>query len=125
MRIARHRQDTEYRRKKAPLNQLFEGSPRLRALLRWVIRVGRRRGALKSTTLRQYHAKAERRLNALVVLPTAQPVGRALQATVKAWRTKFFVFFEDPDVPATNNACEREIRPSVVFRKVTGGFRSP
>ena len=26
--------------------------------------------------------------------------------------------------PATNNACEREIRPSVVFRKVTGGFRS-
>ena len=27
-------------------------------------------------------------------------------------------------MPATNNACEREIRPSVVFRKVTGGFRS-
>jgi transposase len=23
-----------------------------------------------------------------------------------------------------NNAAEREIRPSVVFRKVTGGFRS-
>jgi transposase IS66 family protein len=39
-------------------------------------------------------------------------------------RSKFFVFLEDPDVPATNNACEREIRPSVVFRKVTGGFRS-
>ena len=47
-----------------------------------------------------------------------------LQIAVKAWRTKFFVFLEDPDVPATNNACEREIRPSVVFRKVTGGFRS-
>ena len=100
-------------------------APRLRALLRWAIRVGRRRGALKSTTLRQYHAKAERRLDALVVLPTAHPAGRALQAAVKAWRTKFFVFLEDPDVPATNNACEREIRPSVVFRKVTGGFRSP
>ena len=27
-------------------------------------------------------------------------------------------------MPATNNACKREIRPSVVFRKVTGGFRS-
>jgi transposase len=27
-------------------------------------------------------------------------------------------------VPATNNVCERELRPSVVFRKVTGGFRS-
>jgi len=28
-------------------------------------------------------------------------------------------------VPATNNESEREVRPSVVFRKVTGGFRSP
>ena len=27
-------------------------------------------------------------------------------------------------MPATNNISEREIRPSVVFRKVTGGFRS-
>ncbi len=56
--------------------------------------------------------------------PTPHPAGRELQAAVKAWRTKFFVFLEVPDVPATNNACEREIRPSVVFRKVTGGFRS-
>jgi transposase len=28
------------------------------------------------------------------------------------------------DVPYTNNACERALRPSVIFRKVTGGFRS-
>ena len=27
-------------------------------------------------------------------------------------------------MPATNNISEREIRPSVVFRKVTNGFRS-
>ena len=34
--------------------------------------------------------------------------------------------FEDllTRVPATNNISEREIRPSVVFRKVTNGFRS-
>ena len=30
----------------------------------------------------------------------------------------------DRRVPATNNISEREIRPSVVFRKVTNGFRS-
>jgi len=100
-------------------------APRLRALLRWAIRVGRRRATLRPTTLRQYHVQAERRLDALVVMPIAHPAGRDLQAAVKAWRTKFFVFLEDPDVPPTNNACEREIRPSVVFRKVTGGFRSP
>ncbi|HDZ73755.1 MAG TPA: hypothetical protein ENH55_13500 [Aurantimonas coralicida] len=31
---------------------------------------------------------------------------------------------EDRRVSATNNVAEREIRPSVVFCKVTGGFRS-
>jgi transposase len=99
-------------------------APRLRELLRWAIRIGRRRDVLRATTLRSYHARAERRLDALVATPAAHPAGRELQTAVKAWRTKFFVFLEDPDVPATNNACEREIRPSVVFRKVTGGFRS-
>jgi transposase len=99
-------------------------APRLRELLRWAIRIGRRRDALRPTTLATYHARAERRLDALVATPAAHPAGRDLQTAVKAWRTKFFVFLEDPGVPATNNACEREIRPSVVFRKVTGGFRS-
>jgi len=28
------------------------------------------------------------------------------------------------DVPATNNVSERHLRPSVIFRKVTNGFRS-
>ncbi len=96
----------------------------LRDLLRWAIRIGQRRQTLQLTTLRRYHVRAERRLDALVAIPAAHPAGRDLQTAVKAWRTKFFVFLEDPGVPATNNACEREIRPSVVFRKVTGGFRS-
>ena len=28
------------------------------------------------------------------------------------------------DVPPTNNVSERALRPSVIFRKVTNGFRS-
>jgi transposase len=56
--------------------------------------------------------------------PAPHPAGRKLQAQVKAWRTKFFLFLENRRVSATNNVSEREIRPSVVFRKVTGGFRS-
>ena len=99
-------------------------APRLRELLRWAIRIARRRETLRPTTLQQYHARAERRLDGLVTMPAAHPAGRALQDMLKAWRTKFFVFLEHPDVPPTNNSCEREIRPSVVFRKVTGGFRS-
>ena len=29
-----------------------------------------------------------------------------------------------PRRPTTNNTCERALRPSVIFRKVTGGFRA-
>lgn len=99
-------------------------APKVRDLLRWTISIGRRRDTLKDTTLEQYLGKAERRLDKLVGTPAAHPAGRVLQAQIKAWRGKFFVFMTDRRVPATNNISEREIRPSVVFRKVTNGFRS-
>jgi transposase len=99
-------------------------APKIRDHLRWAIRVGRRRGDLKDSTLAAYAAKADARLDDLVAGPVAHPAGKVLQKQVKAWRTKFFVFMTNRDVPATNNVSEREIRPSVVFRKVTNGFRS-
>jgi transposase len=34
------------------------------------------------------------------------------------------VFITDRAVSATNNVSERALRPSVIFRKVTNGFRS-
>ena len=34
------------------------------------------------------------------------------------------MFVTDRGVPATNNVSERALRPSVIFRKVTNGFRS-
>ena len=99
-------------------------APKIRDHLRWAIRVGKRRAELKDSTLAAYAAKAERRLDALLGQPAAHPAGKVLQRQVKAWRTKFFVFLADRRVPPTNNVSEREIRPSVVFRKVTNGFRS-
>jgi transposase len=88
------------------------------------IRVGKRRESLKDSTLISYAAKADRRLDTLLTMPVAHPAGKTLQRQIKAWRTKFFVFLEDRRVPPTNNISEREIRPSVIFRKVTNGFRS-
>ena len=99
-------------------------APALAKLLAWTIAIGRRRAELKDSTLRQYRIKADCRLDRLLATPAPHPAGCTLQAQVKAWRTKFFVFIEDRRVSATNNVAEREIRPSVVFRKVTGGFRS-
>jgi transposase len=39
-------------------------------------------------------------------------------------RERLLVFMTRRDVEPTNNASERELRPSVIFRKVTNGFRS-
>ncbi|MBX9814526.1 MAG: IS66 family transposase [Sphingomonas sp.] len=99
-------------------------APKIRDHLRWAIRVGKRRGSLKDTTLAAYATKADGQLTRLMRMPIAHPAGQVLLRQIKAWRAKFFVFLTNRDVPATNNISEREIRPSVVFRKVTNGFRS-
>lgn len=39
-------------------------------------------------------------------------------------RQQLLLFLHRLDVPYDNNACERALRPSVIHRKVTGGFRS-
>jgi transposase len=99
-------------------------APKVREHLRWAIRVGKRRCDLKDTTLAAYAAKADNVLTRLMRIPIAHPAGKVLLKQIKAWRGKFFVFLSNREVPATNNISEREIRPSVVFRKVTNGFRS-
>ena len=40
----------------------------------------------------------------------------------KEWLFRFVI---DPEVELTNNRAERAIRPSVIYRKVSGGTRSP
>ena len=39
-------------------------------------------------------------------------------------RSKLLVFLTRRDAEPTNNVSERTLRPSVIFRKVTNGFRS-
>ena len=39
-------------------------------------------------------------------------------------RVRLLVFLKRRDVEPTNNESERALRPSVIFRKVTNGFRS-
>ncbi len=92
-------------------------------LLLRAIAIGRRRDTLKDTTLAQYLADLERRLNRLMAaIPIGEP-GRKLRKRIAANRPYLFVFITNRDVPYTNNVSERNLRPSVIFRKVTNGFR--
>ncbi len=96
-----------------------------RVLLLRAVAIGRRRDALKDSTLAQYHADLERRLDRLLAGATpAHPAARRLFRAMRRDRDDLFRFVTHRDVPYTNNACERALRPSVIFRKVTGGFRA-
>ena len=97
-------------------------APFKRLLLR-AIAIGRRRQTLKDTTLAQYHADLQRRLDRIMAaVPLGEP-GRKLRKRIAANRGHLFVFVTNRDVPYTNNVSERHLRPSVIFRKVTNGFR--
>ena len=99
-------------------------APALRRLLCWAVAVGRRRPNLKDSTLAQYRATAERRLDRILAMPTATTAGAELHRQTRRWRSQFFTFMVDRAVPPTNNGPEQALRPSVIFRKVTNGFRS-
>lgn len=96
----------------------------LRRLLLRAIAIGRRRDALKDGTLLQYRADLDRRLDRIMAAAPACREGEKLRRRIGRDRAHLFVFVTDREVPATNNVSERNLRPSVIFRKVTNGFRA-
>ena len=100
-------------------------APGFHRLLLRAVAIGKRRDALKDTTLAQYHADLERRLSRLLSGPApTQKAARRLFRAMRRDRDDLFRFVTRRDVPYTNNACERALRPSVIFRKVTNCFRA-
>jgi transposase len=93
-------------------------------LLLCAIAIGRRRPKLKDATLEAYRASLDRRLTELLARPCRGEVGQKLKRRILRDRQHLFVFVTDRTVDATNNVSERMLRPSVIFRKVTNGFRS-
>ncbi len=99
-------------------------APGFLKLLQRAAGIGQRRPELKDTTLTQYRADLDCKLDRLLAVNPTAEAGRKLARGIRKCRGDLFVFVTRRDVPATNNDCERALRPSVIFRKVTGGFRS-
>ncbi len=99
-------------------------APRLKALLLRAVLLARRRLELKASTRREYRRRLERDLDAVLALRPGNRHGRRLRKRYLAVRDGLFTFLEHPEVPPDNNGSERDLRPMVTYRKVTGGFRS-
>jgi transposase len=99
-------------------------APGMKHLLQRAVRIAHRRPRLADTTLTAYHGRLQRALDELLkIVPDSKP-GLKLQRVIKRFRQNLFVFLTDRAVSPTNNGSEQALRPCVIFRKVTNGFRS-
>ncbi|MGH6783410.1 MAG: IS66 family transposase [Sphingomicrobium sp.] len=99
-------------------------APGFKFLLKRALAIARRRDRLSDATLIAYGRDLDARLAKLLALEPDSKAGAKLAKGIAKCRDKLFVFLTRRDVPPTNNVSERALRPSVIFRKVTNGFRS-
>jgi transposase len=81
-------------------------------------------GFAASTIIRKKR-ELESSLAALLVAATECELARHLQAKIARARDQLLTFCDYPgEVEATNNGSERKLRPCVIQRKVTNGYRA-
>ena len=77
-----------------------------------------------ATTARKKR-ELEKQLEALLASPTGCDLARELQAKIGRARHQLLTFCDFPgEVDITNNGSERKLRPCVIQRKVTNGYRA-
>ena len=78
-----------------------------------------------ASTIARKKRELESSLAALLVAATACELARQLQAKIARARDQLLTFCDYPgEVDATNNGSERKLRPCVIQRKVTNGYRA-
>lgn len=102
-----------------------EYAARMHRLTRLAIHLSKRRDELRTELYRHQAARLKRVADQVGFgALTANPFGEGLQRRYRRLREHWWVFLERADVSPTNNRSEQALRPSVIHRKVTGGFRS-
>lgn len=99
-------------------------APRMKRLLLRAIALQRRRQTLSQSTVKQYCSRLRGALREILNLKPKQSDGKRLLKRYQKVQVHLLLFLEDETVPPTNNSSEQALRWSVVFRKVTHGFRS-
>ena len=80
---------------------------------------------LAASTIAAKRRALERSLDAILSASTSCDLARDIQCKFRRARDQLLTFAQWPGlVEATNNACERALRPAVIQRKVTNGYRA-
>ena len=108
-------------------------APAFKSFLQRACAIGRRRPELTDATIKAHAREFGRERDRVLGLPATVTAGAELRASVSVRaREKLLVFMTRRDVEPTNNVSEQALRSrgsslpsmSVIFRRVTNGFRS-
>lgn len=96
----------------------------VQALLYQAMALDQQRDSLSEADYRQQVATVEQQMDTLLKTYPQHDGSQRLWRRYRKHRASLFVCLHRADVPPTNNASEQALRNSVIYRKVTGGFRS-
>jgi transposase len=96
----------------------------MQAMFRSAIHSYNQRDHLSPPEFQAQVQRIERICDRLLERKLVQPEAKRLLKRYRKYRDCLFVFLHRTDVSPTNNISERNLRPSVVHRKVMGCFRS-
>ena len=100
-------------------------APKFKRFLQLACAAGRRRPDMSDAQMARHARRLAGVLDRLLALVPNNIEGRKLRDAIDLEaRDKLLVFMARRDVEPTNNASEQALRMSVIFRKVTNGFRS-
>jgi transposase len=98
---------------------------RLQLWLQSVFALAERVTELAASTLAAKRRSLDRQLAAILATTSRCDLSQTLQAKIGRARHQLLTFLAYPGlVEVTNNACERALRPAVIQRKVTNGYRA-
>jgi transposase len=97
---------------------------RFQALLFRAQRLGKQRDKIPPHAYGRQVLAIEHACDALLAQVPNSDWSQNLRERFVKHRDDLFTFLYIPNVPSSNNASEQALRNSVIYRKVTGGFRS-
>ena len=97
----------------------------LQALLRTAILLKALQGSADAARFQLGVNQLKERAQDLLTPPRAQAQEEKVRLRLWKQRDHLFTFLERPEVPATNNLAERQLRPAVIARKVSCGNKTP
>lgn len=112
------------RRKTLDRDASFHFLARLKALLQDAIGLWHAKPKMESEPYQKQADWIQRRVDELLKRKPRDHDNLKLCRRIRKYREEIFRFLYDPDAEPTNNLAERELRPLVISRKLSGGNRS-